>query len=186
MPTPMITLCGVLLMNLKTLIVIAIIVGILFAISVVIGIRNDNSSDQELDFFNAPWVQNIKQRFTSKLDVAEINTEPGAPTGCVQEEERLIIPTDLDTPCQFLIQASAEEGDSSVRTLPLRLVTGASVTLKLEQPESEDALTVNKDLIPNENVSLDVYEAGGILSFTTCVSSDDEDTEFSNCVVEMK
>jgi hypothetical protein len=181
----MIALSGVLLMNLKTLIVVAIIVGILFALSVGIGIRNDNSNSQELDFFNAPWVQNIKQRFTSKLDVAEIDAEQGAPAGCSQEEDQLIIPADPDTLCLFVIQASDEDGKTSVRTLPLRLVAGTSVTLKLEQPESEDALTVNKDLIPNENVSLDVYETGGVLSLTNCVSPDEE-TDFSNCVVEIK
>ena len=173
-------------MNLKTLIVVAIVVGILFAISLGIGIRNERNNDQELDFFNAPWVEDIKQRFTSDLAVTEIDVEPGSPAGCVRQGAQLLIPLDLDTPCQFLIQASAEDDDSSVRTLPLRLVTGVAVTLKLEQPESEDALTVNKDLVPNENISLDVYEMGGVLSLMTCVAPDDEDTEFSSCVVEMK
>ena len=175
-------------MNLKTLIVIAIIVGILFAISVAIGIRNDQNNDQELDFFNAPWVQDIKQRFTSKLDEAEIDVDRASPDGCARQEKQFIVPTDLDAPCQFLIQASAEDNENSVRTLTLSLVAGASATLKLEQPESDDALTVNKDLIPNENANLDVYEAGGILSLTACAppAADDEDTEFSSCVVEMK
>ncbi|MCI0396180.1 MAG: hypothetical protein L0332_27325 [Chloroflexi bacterium] len=169
----------------KLLVVLVIILVALFVASLWMGSRADRpGADNELDFFNASWVRDIKQRFTTRLRIDELAINSASPDGCRLQNKQIIIPAGLDSPCQFTIKAADNE-DNSLRSLQLHFASGppSTLTVRLEQPEAEDALTVNKTLAFGEKLSLEVYEAAGTLAIGACQSS--ENAEASACTINL-
>jgi hypothetical protein len=158
-------------MNPKLFIVILVILVIIFVGGVVIGANQDEGGG-EVNFFDSSLAQDIRSRFSTRVRLDEIGLNNGAsPNGCLLQGKQMAVPGGVILPCQLDIDA-ADEGDSdSVRTMSLHFANGPAGTtlqVRLEQPNSDKALTVNKDLAFGEKLDLEVYEGSARLKITGC------------------
>ncbi len=173
-------------MNPKVFIIILVILAIIFVGGVIIGSGQDNG-DSQINFFESSLAGDIRTRFSTRVRVDEINLNNGAsPNGCLLQEKQMTIPAGANLPCQLDIQAAAEEDSDSVRTMTLHFAggpPGSTMKVRLEQPNSDKALTVNKDLGFGEKIDLEVYEAAGRLKIENCPEGDEDSAV--NCTVNL-
>lgn len=173
-------------MNPKVFIVILVILVIIFIGGVVVGAGQDEGAG-EINFFESSLAQDIRSRFSTRVRVDEINLNNGAsPTGCRLQEKQVTIPPGVSLPCQFSISAAAEADNDSVRTITLHFAggpPGSTLHVRLEQPNSDKALTVNKDLPFGERIELEVYEGASRLKIDSCPQSDGDSAV--NCTINL-
>lgn len=158
-------------MNPKVFIIILIVLIVIFIGGVVIGASQDENAG-EVDFFNSSLAASIRSNFSTRVRLDELSLNNGAsPNGCRLQEKQMAIPGGTSFPCQFTITAADEENSDSVRTMTLHFAggpPGAILHVKLEQPNSDKALTVNKDLAFGEKMELEIYEGAARLKIEGC------------------
>jgi hypothetical protein len=166
-------------MNPKIFIIILIVLIVIFAAGIVIGSQPDDpGSDGEINFFDSSLAQDIRARFSTRVRLDEIALNTGAsPDGCLLQNKQMTIPADVSLPCRLDIDAAEEDDSDSVRTITLHFAggpPGAALQVRLEQPNSDKALTVNKELPFGERVELEVYEGSARLIIGECPAGDDD------------
>jgi hypothetical protein len=168
-------------MNPKIFIVILIVLVVIFAVGIFAGSRPyDPGSDGEINFFDSSLARDIRARFSTRVRLDEMALNTGSsPDGCLLQNKQMTIPADVSLPCRLDIDAAEEDDSDSVRTMTLHFAggpPGAVLQVRLEQPNSDKALTVNKDLPFGERVELEVYEGAARLIIGACPADDDDDS----------
>lgn len=176
-------------MNPKVFIIILVVLIAIFAAGVIIGSQPDDpGSDGEINFFDSSLAGDIRARFSTRVRLDEIALNTGAsPDGCLLQNKQVTIPADASLPCRFDIDAADEEDSDSVRTITLHFAggpPGVVMVVRLEQPNSDRALTVNKDLPFGERVELEVYEGAARLIIGECPAEEDDDSA-GGCTINL-
>jgi len=142
----------------RIFIVVLVLIGLLYAVVVGFGIRDNSNGKVDPAALNSAWLKALQEQLAQPQPLKASDIGLTAPAGCLVQDQVVVPGGGI---CKLLISGT---DSPSVRRLSLTLVEGTSATLKLEQ---KNALTLNKTLPPADSAKdngWDVYKEGGILS----------------------
>lgn len=148
----------------RIFIVVLVLIGVLYAVVVVLGIRDNSEVKVDSAALDAAWLKALQDRFAQPHPVKTSDIGLVAPATCLVQDQ-VVVPS--GGVCKLLILST---DSPSIRRLSLTLEDDMSAHLKLEQ---KNALTLNKTLPAADSAKdngWDVYKEGGVLSIV-CLDS---------------